>query len=117
MLLSATLLLILNFFLPVISTLAALRFPCFVLFLSAAISLWDFLNLLPLGIKRHIVGNNGRFGFTLKDKEALNVVTFVEELGRLFREEVRFVSVRIRWLRNTGFAGRRFSLGKWMTLP
>ena len=90
MLLSATLLLILNFFLPVISTLAALRFPCFVLFLSAAISLWDFLNLLPLGIKRHIVGNNGRFGFTLKDKEALNVVTFVEELGRLFREEVRF---------------------------
>jgi hypothetical protein len=60
------------------------------LLLSADISLWDFLNLLPLGITRHFVGNKGRFGFSLKDKESLNVVTFVEELGRLFREEVRF---------------------------
>ena len=46
--------------------------------------------MLPLGIKRQIVGNNGRFGFTLKDKESLIVDTFIEELGRLFREEVRF---------------------------
>jgi hypothetical protein len=58
--------------------------------IAVPISLWDFLNLLPLGIKRHIVGNNGLFGFTSKNKESLNMDTFLAKVGRIFREEVRF---------------------------
>ena len=60
------------------------------LLLAGLISLWDFLNLLPLGIKRQIVGNKGRFGFTFKDKESVNLDIFVAEVGRIFREEVIF---------------------------